>query len=86
MHILQDKLAERHQKKSLKPANIDFEPRPKTKGKGGTAKKFHIKRTVQDEARRRQIKELAQGNNLETREGQKKKEKAKSQDLLSRLV
>ena len=79
-------MAERHKKKSLKPAKIDFEPRPKTKGKGGTAKKFHIKRTVQDEARRRQIKEMAQANNLELREGQKKKEKIKSEDLLSRLV
>jgi len=83
---LEDNLAERHKKKSLKPAKIDFEPRPKTKGKGGTAKKFHIKRTVQDEARRRQIKEMAQANNLESREGQKKKEKIKSEDLLSRLV
>jgi len=83
---LEDKLAARHQKKSLKPAKIDFEPRSKTKGKGGTAKKFHIKRTVQDEARRKQIKELAAGQNLESREGQKKKEKVKSEDLLARLV
>jgi len=84
---LEDKLAARHQKKSLKPAKIDFEPRPKTKGKGGTAKKFHIKRTVVDEERRRQIRELASGTNLESREGKqsKKKEKNKNQDLLARL-
>jgi len=82
---LEEKLAERHKKKSLKPVNIDFEPRGKTKGKGGTAKKFHIKRTVQEEARRRQIKELAAANNLESREGKIKKENVKSDNPLSRL-
>jgi len=83
---LEDKLAERHKTKYLKPTNIDFEPRSKTKGKGGTAKRFHIKRTVQEEARRKQIKELAAANNLDSREGKQKKEKVKSENPLARLV
>ena len=37
---------------SLKPSQIDFEPRKKSKGKGGTAKLFHIKRTVKEEEHR----------------------------------
>ena len=37
---------------ALKPAQIDFEPRSKTKGKGGSAKLFHVKRTVKEEERR----------------------------------
>ena len=37
---------------SLKPSQIDFEPRTKSKGKKGTAKMFHIKRTVKEEERR----------------------------------
>ena len=42
---------------------------------------------VVDEERRRQIRELASGTNLESREGKqsKKKEKNKNQDLLARL-
>ena len=50
--FLQEKMAERNKKLSLKPAQIDFEPRNKMKGKGGTAKKSHIKRTVKEEERR----------------------------------
>ena len=42
-------MAERNKKLSLKPTQIDFEPRSKSKGKSGTAKKFHIKRTVKEE-------------------------------------
>ena len=79
-------MADRHQKKSIKPVKLDFEPRGRTKGKGGTAKKFHIKRTVQEEARRKQIKELATATNLESRVGKKKKEKVKSDNPLSRLL
>ena len=83
---MQEKLAERHKKLSLKPVKIDFEPRHKAKGKSGTAKKFHIKRTVQEEARRKQIKEMASAQNLESRQGQQKKEKPKSDNILSRLI
>jgi U3 small nucleolar RNA-associated protein 7 len=83
---LEEKMAERNKKLSLKPAQIDFEPRSKSKGKSGTAKKFHIKRTVKEEEMRRRIKELAAGKNLEEREGKKKKEKEKPKNILSRLT
>ena len=46
---LQQTLEERKAKKYLKPAKIDFEPKNKTKGRSGTVKRFHIKRTVQEE-------------------------------------
>ena len=45
-------MAERNKVLALKPAQIDFEPRTKSKGKSGTAKRFHIKRTVKEEERR----------------------------------
>ena len=48
----QERMAERNKMLSLKPSQIDFEPRSKSKGKKGTAKMFHIKRTVKDEERR----------------------------------
>merc|ERR1712126_751878 len=82
---LEEKMAERNKMLSLKPSQIDFEPRSKSKGKKGTAKMFHIKRTVKDEERRRRIKELAAGNHIEGREGKKKKPKQVSSNVLSRL-
>jgi len=82
---LEEKIAERNKMLSLKPSQIDFEPRTKSKGKKGTAKMFHIKRTVKEEERRRRIKELAAGNNKEGREGKKKKPKQVSNNVLSRL-
>lgn len=36
----------------LKPSEMDFEPRHKTKGRGGTAKKFRTKKVVIEEERR----------------------------------
>ena len=49
---LEEKMAEKSKKLHLKPPKIDFEPRSKTKGKSGTAKQFHIKRTVIQEKKR----------------------------------
>ena len=46
---LHETLEERKAKKYLKPATIEFEPKHKLKGKSGTVKRFHIKRTVQEE-------------------------------------
>ena len=40
---------EKKNKPYLKPTKVDFEPKNKTKGKSGTVKRFHIKRTVQEE-------------------------------------
>lgn len=47
-----DSIEDMNKKLFIKPRKVDFEPRHKMKGKGGTAKKFHIKRTVQDEEMR----------------------------------
>ena len=48
---LQNSLDEKKNKAHLKPTKIEFEPKNKTKGKSGTIKRFHIKRTVQEEAK-----------------------------------
>ena len=45
-------MAERNKMLSLKPSQIDFEPREKSKGRKGSAHMFHVKRTVKDEERR----------------------------------
>ena len=49
---LEENIAAANKKLFVKPTKIDFAPRNKTKGKGGTAKQFHIKRTVMEEERR----------------------------------
>ena len=46
---LHQTLEERKAKKYLKPSKIEFEPKNKMKGRSGTVKRFHIKRTVQEE-------------------------------------
>lgn len=51
MDKLQAAQDELKNKKHLKPTKIEFEPKNKTKGKSGTVKRFHIKRTVQEEAK-----------------------------------
>ena len=43
-------------KEYQKPSQIDFEPRSRSKGKKGTAKMLHIKRTVKEEERRVSIR------------------------------
>jgi hypothetical protein len=48
---LQERLAGKTSKTFVKPPKIDFEPRNRTRGKSGTAKTFHIKRTVKEEAK-----------------------------------
>ena len=52
VHFIVTQIADRNKKLFVKPSNVDFTPRSKTKGKGGTAKQFHVKRTVQEEERR----------------------------------
>jgi U3 small nucleolar RNA-associated protein 7 len=49
---LKESLDAKKAKLYIKPEKIDFEPRMKTKGKGGTAKRFHVKRTVIEEEKR----------------------------------
>ncbi len=81
---LADSIEERNKKLFIKPRKVDFEPRHKMKGKGGTAKKFHIKRTVQEQEMRRDLKKQIEAASEESREGKTKKPK-KAKGLLDRL-
>jgi len=56
---LQEKIEERNKTLFLKPVNIKFDPRHKMKGKGGSAKRHHIRKQVIDEARQRSINNMA---------------------------
>jgi hypothetical protein len=53
---LQEKIEERNKKLFIKPSNIEFDPRHKMKGKGGSAKRHHIRKQVIEEARRANLK------------------------------
>ena len=46
---LQQSIDEKNAKPYLKPSKIEFEPKNKSRGRSGTVKRFHIKRTVQEE-------------------------------------
>jgi len=81
---LHETLEERKAKKYLKPATIEFEPKHKMKGKSGTVKRFHIKRTVQEERKWKQLKEQAVSKKSEQDEEQAKPDK-KPKALLDRL-
>ena len=48
---LNESVETRKAKLHLKPERIEFEPKNKTRGRSGTVKKFHVKRTVQEEAK-----------------------------------
>lgn len=69
---LQDKIEERNKKLFVKPSNIEFDPRQKMKGKGGSATRHHIRRTVVEQARKRNLKD-----DLETREGRREGQEKK---------
>ena len=77
---LEEKIESRNAKLFLKPEKVDFEPRNKGLG---TAKQFHIKRTVKDEERRRNIKKLIEEGDT-MRQGKTKQPK-KPKGLLDRL-
>ena len=53
---LQEQIEQRNNKIFIKPSNIEFDPRHKMKGKGGSAKRHHIRRTVIAEARKSNLK------------------------------
>ena len=81
---MQDKIEERNRKIFVKPSNIEFDPRNKMKGKGGSAKRHHIRRTVIEEARARNLKkDLEKGE--ERREGQEKKQRPVGTNVLDRF-
>jgi len=81
---LHQTLEERKAKKYLKPAKLEFEPKNKTKGRSGTVKRFHIKRTVQEEQKWKQLKEQAISKKSE-QDDEEAKPKKKSKALLDRL-
>lgn len=81
---LQDKIDERNKKIFIKPSNIEFDPRHKMKGKGGSAKRHHIRRTVIEESRNRNLNKDLQGRE-ERREGQEKKEAPVYKNVLDRF-
>lgn len=81
---MQDKIDERNKKIFIKPSNIDFDPRHKMKGKGGSAKRHHIRRTVIEEVRNRNLKKDLDTRN-ERREGQEKKQKPANANVLDRF-
>ena len=81
---LQEKLEERSKKLFVKPSNIEFDPRQKMKGKGGSAKRHHIRRTVVEQNRASNLKgdlEEREGR----REGQMKKEAPVFKNVLDRF-
>ena len=49
LNFFKEKQLEQRSKTFVKTAKIDFKPRHKSRGKSGTAKIFHIKKTVQEE-------------------------------------
>jgi len=53
---LQETIEERNKKIFVKPSNIEFDPRHKMKGKGGSAKRHLIRKTVIADARRSNLK------------------------------
>ncbi|CAB4054176.1 UTP7 [Lepeophtheirus salmonis] len=57
---LEKTVQENNEKPFIKPKDIDFKPR--VKGGIGSAKQFHIKRTLADEERRKNIKQVVMDN------------------------
>merc|ERR1711915_948840 len=69
---LEEKIEERNKKLFIKPMNIEFDPRQKMKGKQGSAKRHHIRRTVIEQSRNSKLK-LDLLNRDDRREGPEKK-------------
>ena len=81
---LEEKIEERNKKLFIKPTNIEFDPRQKMKGKQGSAKRHHIKRTVVEQNRNSKLKNDL-GNKEERREGQAKKPAPVYKNVLDRF-
>ena len=84
MPSLQEKMDERNKKLFVKPSNIEFDPRHKMKGKGGSAKRHHIRRTVVEENRAKNLKSDLE-NREGRREGQMKKDAPVYKNVLDRF-
>merc|ERR1711962_408981 len=68
----------------VKPSNIEFDPRAKMKGKGGSATRHHIRRTVIEQARKRGLKDDLEAR-VGRREGQEKKPAPVYKNVLDRF-
>lgn len=81
---MQEKIDDRNKKLFIKPSNIEFDPRQKMKGKGGSAKRHHIRRTVIEQARKSTLKSDL-GTREDRREGQEKKPAPVYKNVLDRF-
>ena len=81
---LDEKIAERNKKLFIKPVNIEFDPRQKMKGKQGSAKRHHIRRTVIEQNRNSKLKEDL-NNREDQREGPSKKPAPVYKNVLDRF-
>merc|ERR1712142_372560 len=81
MPSLQEKMDERNKKLFVKPSNIEFDPRHKMKGKGGSAKRHHIRRTVVEENRAKNLK-----SDLEDREGRREGQMKKDAPVYNNVL
>jgi len=81
---LEEKIEERNKKIFIRPSNVEFDPRQKMKGKGGSAKRHHIRRTVVAERRAAGLKSDLQERE-ERREGLQKKPAPVYKNVLDRF-
>ena len=81
MPTLQEKIDERNKKLFVKPSNIEFDPRHKMKGKGGSAKRHHIRRTVVEQTRAANLK-----TGLEDREGRREGQMKKDAPVYNNVL
>ena len=81
---LEEKIEERNKKLFIKPVNIEFDPRQKMKGKQGSAKRHHIRRTVIEQNRNSKLKEDLL-NKHGRREGPSKKPAPVYKNVLDRF-
>ena len=84
MPTLEEKIQERNKKLFIKPANIEFDPRQKMKGKQGSAKRHHIRRTVIEQSRGANLRQDLIDKD-QRREGQTKKPAPVYKNVLDRF-
>ena len=84
MPTLEEKIQERNKKLFIKPVNIDFDPRQKMKGKQGSAKRHHIRRTVIEQSRGAKLRQDLIDKD-QRREGQSKKSAPVYKNILNRF-
>lgn len=70
----------------VKPPKINYQPRNKAKGKGGSVKISRNKKIVQETAKREFLKTKKDLDNTEHKNNNKAKEKRKDHKILDRFV